>query len=87
MIPIDATNTKNSSVVMVWAEAPDVEKLQGLVAQLEELRMKVGQQIYEAVGADGEADGEEQQEADGDGEADDLEEDVVDAEFSAADEN
>jgi molecular chaperone DnaK len=69
------------------AEAPDVEKLQGLVAQLEELRMKVGQQIYEAVGADGEADGEEQQEADGDGEADDLEEDVVDAEFSAADEN
>jgi len=69
------------------AEAPDVEKLQGLVAQLEELRMKVGQQIYEAVGADGEADAEEQQAADVDGEVDDPEEDVVDAEFSAADEN
>ncbi len=69
------------------AEAPDVEKLQGLVAQLEELRMKVGQQIYEAVGADGEADAEEQQAVDVDGEVDDLEDDVVDAEFSAADEN
>jgi molecular chaperone DnaK len=69
------------------AEAPDVEKLQGLVAELEELRMKVGQQIYEAVGADGEADAEEQPAADADGEVDDLEDDVVDAEFSAADEN
>ena len=69
------------------AEAPDVEKLQGLVAQLEELRMKVGQQIYEAVGAEGEADAEEEKSADVDGEVDDLEDDVVDAEFSAADEN
>ena len=69
------------------AEAPDAEKLQGLVAELEELRMKVGQQIYEAVGADGQAEAEEPPAAEEDGEGDDLEDDVVDAEFSAADEN
>ena len=69
------------------ADEPDTEKLEGLAAKLEELRMKVGQQIYEAVGADGQTETEEQETADvGAGEGEDLDDDVVDAEFSAADE-
>ena len=70
------------------AEEPDLEKLQGLVAQLEELRMKVGQQIYETAGADGQEEVEEEETADAgasNGEEENLD-DVVDAEFSAADE-
>ena len=69
------------------ADEPDAEKLQGVVGELEQLRMKVGQQIYEAVGAGGEAAAEEKKTAAvNGGEADDLDDDVVDAEFSAADE-
>ena len=66
-------------------EPPDAEKLQKLSGELDELRMKVGQAIYESAGANGEAEPEVAEAADveaADGE--DLEDDVVDAEFSAA---
>ncbi len=69
-------------------EPPDAEKLQKLSGELDELRMKVGQAIYESAGANGEAEPEVAEAADveaADGE--DLEDDVVDAEFSAADED
>ena len=70
------------------SEPPDAEKLQALSAELDELRMKVGQAIYESAGANGEAEPETAEAADVEaGDAEDLEDDVVDAEFSAADED
>jgi molecular chaperone DnaK len=69
-------------------EPPDAEKLQELSGELDELRMKVGQAIYASADANGEAGPESAEAADGEAaEVDELEDDVVDAEFSAADED
>jgi molecular chaperone DnaK len=70
------------------SEPPDAEKLQRLSAELDELRMKVGEQIYQAAGTEGHAEPNGAEAADVESaDDDDLEDDVVDAEFSAADED
>jgi molecular chaperone DnaK len=70
------------------SEPPDAEKLQGLSAELDELRMKVGEQIYKAAGTEGQDEPNGAEAADVEAaDVDDLEDDVVDAEFSAADED
>ena len=61
------------------------------MAELEAKRLTVGQQIYEAVNTDDadnmDMDTESANDGDaGDGKEDNLDDDVVDAEFSAADE-
>lgn len=73
------------------ADEPDSETLQPLVEELEAKRMTVGQQIYEAANTDdaGNMDVDIESANDegaSDGKEDDLHDDVVDAEFSAADE-